>query len=512
MLTKARMRGLVGGAAILTLFGGFWCIAALAFWPTRPAWGIPVASAATFVLLLFCILRWMASARMPESHDPAAAAKGRRAGIIFGIVFGLEAGLIALSSTLLARSGLGEWIPLEVGFIVGVHFLPLAYLFEVPLYYWSGGLTVIGIVGCLFIPTSSARLLCAGLVMAGALWLTTLLLLVQTRKSANLRRHPVVVNPESQQKQKKIGRPRKFSDEFRAQALERMKTCDNVTALARELGIRRKFLYHWRDQALGRVPQSGSRLKAKPAVGERELKRIAELERLVAPQALEIDFFKGALQRVGGTAPEARTDFRRGVYEQIRQVDGQQGELTVERMCTLAAVSRASYYRHLGPQPANDEEDSRLRDAMQRIALANRHYGYRPITHALRAQGWEINHKRVARLMRLDNLLAIRKRRFAPVTTDSKHDLEVSIDVARRLTPTAINQLWVADITYVRLGRIDVFLAVVLDAFSPKVIGWKVAPTLAATLPLDGHWQPSQAIGHVLDRTRRPRHRRDGIT
>lgn len=154
-------------------------------------------------------------------------------------------------------------------------------------------------------------------------------------------------------------------------------------------------------------------------------------------------------------------------------------------MCVLAAVSRASYYRHCGPQLANDEEESRLRDAMQRIALANRHYGYRRMTHALRAQGWEVNHKRVARLLRLDNLLAIRKRRFVAVTTDSKHDLEVSINVARRLTPTAINQLWVADITYVRLGRSDVFLAVVMDAFSRKVIGWNVAASLAATLPLD---------------------------
>ena len=153
-------------------------------------------------------------------------------------------------------------------------------------------------------------------------------------------------------------------------------------------------------------------------------------------------------------------------------------------MCTLAAVSRASYYRHWGPQPADDEEESRLRDARQRLALNNRHYGYRRITHALRAQGWEVNHKRVARLMRLDSLLAIRKRRFAPVTTDSKYDLEISINGARRLTPTAINQLWVADITYVRLGRADVFLAVVLDAFSRKVVGWNVAPSLAATVPL----------------------------
>lgn len=154
-------------------------------------------------------------------------------------------------------------------------------------------------------------------------------------------------------------------------------------------------------------------------------------------------------------------------------------------MCTLAAVSRASYYRHCGPQPPEDEEESRLRDALQRIALANRHYGYRRITYALRAQGWEINHKRVARLLRLDNLLAIRQRRFAPATTDSKHELEVSINVARRLTPTAVNQLWVADITYVRLGRSDVFLAVVMDAFSRKIIGWNVAASLTASLPLE---------------------------
>jgi len=153
-------------------------------------------------------------------------------------------------------------------------------------------------------------------------------------------------------------------------------------------------------------------------------------------------------------------------------------------MCTLAAVSRASYYRHCGPQPPDDEEESRLRDAIRRIALENRQYGYRRVTYALRAQGWEVNHKRVARLMRLDNLLAIRKRRFVPVTTDSKHDLEVSINVARRLTPTAINQLWVADITYVRLGRADVFLAVVMDAFSRKIIGWNLGPTLRTELPL----------------------------
>ena len=115
--------------------------------------------------------------------------------------------------------------------------------------------------------------------------------------------------------------------------------------------------------------------------------------------------------------------------------------MTIERMCILAAVSRAGYYRYCGPQPDADEEESRLRDAIQRAAIENRHYGYRRITHALRAQGWDVNHKRVARLMREDNLLAIRKRRFVPQTTNSKHDFEVAINVARRLTCTAVNQL-----------------------------------------------------------------------
>ena len=107
------------------------------------------------------------------------------------------------------------------------------------------------------------------------------------------------MNFESQQQQqKKMGRPRKFSDEFRAQALERMKSCDNVTALARELGIRRKFLYHWRDQASGTLPEARASGKPTQRAEDRERKRIAELEHLVARQALEIDFFKGALQRV----------------------------------------------------------------------------------------------------------------------------------------------------------------------------------------------------------------------
>ena len=153
-------------------------------------------------------------------------------------------------------------------------------------------------------------------------------------------------------------------------------------------------------------------------------------------------------------------------------------------MCVLAAVSRAGYYRFHMPVPDADEEESELRDAIQRTAIESRQYGYRRITRALRDQGWEVNHKRVARLMREDGLLAIRKRRFVSQTTHSGHDLEVAVNVARRLIATAINQLWVADITFVRLERVDVFLAVVMDAFSRKIVGWNLAPKLTTELAL----------------------------
>jgi putative transposase len=187
-------------------------------------------------------------------------------------------------------------------------------------------------------------------------------------------------------------------------------------------------------------------------------------------------------------------------------VDGQPGELTIERMCTLAAVSRAGYYRFCTPSADTDEQESQLRDAIRREAMESRDYGYRRVTRALRDQGWEVNHKRVARLMREDGLLAIRKRRFVPQTTDSGHDFEVALNVARRLIPTAINQLWVADITYVRLGRVDVFLAVVMDAYSRRIVGWDLAPKINTELTLTAlrkaieSRQPAPGLIHHSDR------------
>jgi transposase InsO family protein len=152
-------------------------------------------------------------------------------------------------------------------------------------------------------------------------------------------------------------------------------------------------------------------------------------------------------------------------------------------MCRVSGISRAGYYRQW-EQSAPREADTALRDVLQQLALRHRHYGYRRITAQVRREGWAANHKRVLRLMREDNLLCLRRRSFIPPTTESRHAWRVWPNLARGLTTTAMNQLWVADITYVRLNEEFVYVAVVLDAHSRRVIGWALERHLGASMAL----------------------------
>jgi transposase InsO family protein len=151
-------------------------------------------------------------------------------------------------------------------------------------------------------------------------------------------------------------------------------------------------------------------------------------------------------------------------------------------MCQLAQVSRAGFYRSFQQvEPAREEME--LRTAIQQIFLEHRRrYGYRRISQELRRRGMVVNRKRVQRLMQTDNLLGLQRRAFV-VTTDSKHEFEVYLNLASRVKLTGLNQLWVADITYIRLQKEFVYLAVILDAFSRKVVGWALDKSLAASLP-----------------------------
>jgi putative transposase len=157
-------------------------------------------------------------------------------------------------------------------------------------------------------------------------------------------------------------------------------------------------------------------------------------------------------------------------------------ELAIERMCDLAGVSRRGFYR-FDPAAKPAERDMDLRDAIQRIALEMPSYGRPRITAELRRRGWVVNPKRVHRIMREDNLLCLRRRKFL-VTTDSRHGFRVYPNLAGEMKLTNINQLWIADITYIRLETEFVYLAVVLDAFSRRVIGWALERTLAAQLTM----------------------------
>lgn len=178
--------------------------------------------------------------------------------------------------------------------------------------------------------------------------------------------------------------------------------------------------------------------------------------------------------------------------------------MTIRGMCTTAGVSRAGFYRFSGAATAEDN-DVDLRDEIQRIAVEMPSYGRRRITAELKRRGWAVNHKRVRRILQEDNLLCLRRRKFV-VTTDSRHPHPVYPNVAATMEPVAINQLWVADITYIRLETEFIYLAVILDAYSRRVVGWALDRTLEAVLTITAlrralaQREPGSGLVHHSDR------------
>jgi putative transposase len=176
----------------------------------------------------------------------------------------------------------------------------------------------------------------------------------------------------------------------------------------------------------------------------------------------------------------------------------------VRALCQITGLSRAGYYRSRTRRQASPVE-MEIRDEMQKIAVESPAYGYRRITAELQKRGFAINHKRVLGMMREDNLLCVRRRAFR-VTTDSRHNLPVYPNLADQMAPTAINQLWFADITYIRLRTEFVYLAVVLAAFSRRVIGWALGRTLEAELAVSAlrmallERKPQPGLVHHSDR------------
>ncbi len=159
--------------------------------------------------------------------------------------------------------------------------------------------------------------------------------------------------------------------------------------------------------------------------------------------------------------------------------------LTVERACELLQLPRSRYYELLVPRPAADEraEAMRLRDRIEELCLEFPRYGYRRVTAQLRRENFLVNHKRVQRIMAEESLLCQGKRRFIR-TTDSNHGFRRFPNLVRGLEVTGLNHVWIADFTYLRLREQFVYLAVILDSYSRRVIGWELQSQPTAALCL----------------------------
>jgi len=189
----------------------------------------------------------------------------------------------------------------------------------------------------------------------------------------------------------------------------------------------------------------------------------------------------------------------------IEQAHQQHPELSVERLCELFSLSRSWYYER-GGKRENDAQEIALRDQIERIILEFSGYGYRRVTHALKRQGWNVNHKRVLRIMREESLLCHLKKRFVVMTTNSRHGFPVYPNRLAGLVLTAPDQAWVADLTYIRLRSAFVYLACILDAFSRRCVGWYLSRdmttqfTLAALRQAIAERQPQPGLIHHSDR------------
>ena len=155
--------------------------------------------------------------------------------------------------------------------------------------------------------------------------------------------------------------------------------------------------------------------------------------------------------------------------------------VSVRDLCRILGVNRSWFYRAGVRAPA--AADTVLREAIEAIVLAFPGYGYRRVSRALQRDGWVVNHKRVLRVMRAEALLCQLKRRWVP-TTDAAHGLRAYPNLVKGTTVSGLGQVWVADITYVRLPRAFAYLAAILDACSRKVVGWAFSRWIDTALTL----------------------------
>ena len=245
---------------------------------------------------------------------------------------------------------------------------------------------------------------------------------------------------------------RQFTKEFKLAAVRRLEQGVSMAEAARALEVNSNVLHRWRRE-FRQGPGNAFPGNGKAALVGRPDRRVGAEDR---PAGTGDRFFEGVLAAHRGTADAAGIDWKSAVYRKVQEEVKADRGLTIERMVELGRVSRSGFYRFDEDAKPGPDTDMDLRDAIQRIALEWPSYGRPRITAEFRRRGWTVNPKRVYRIMREDNLLCVRKRKFI-VTTDSNHGRKVYPNLARQMMLTGIDQLWRADITYIRLRRTSLY-------------------------------------------------------
>lgn len=169
----------------------------------------------------------------------------------------------------------------------------------------------------------------------------------------------------------------------------------------------------------------------------------------------------------------------------LKNIPEECDQINIKRCCSALRVSRSGYYVWIEQDQISypNSHEMKIKGEIESITLDFPKYGYRRVKIELRRRGFKVNHKVVYDIMKENDLLC-RNKRFVPRTTDSEHNLPVYLNLTKDMVVTGINQYWAADITYIRLVREFVYLAVIIDVFSRKCIGWKLGRDIDAKLAL----------------------------
>jgi transposase InsO family protein len=159
-------------------------------------------------------------------------------------------------------------------------------------------------------------------------------------------------------------------------------------------------------------------------------------------------------------------------------------QLPISKACKTLDVSRSSYYKWKDNGFVDIGEDY-LKKEIENIIIEFPFYGYRRVKHELRRRKIIANGKKVLRIMKKYNLICRRKKLFKPVTTQSDHDYEIYPNLIKNIEVTGLNQVWVADITYIRLMHEFIYLAAIIDIFSRKCVGWALSRDIDTLLTLN---------------------------